>query len=79
MDRLSDTECDFFTCHCSPCYELETILGESNTYLSCSEDCTVRQYDLRSSVKCFRESCSEVNLIIAYHVYNVKLNLFIEF
>lgn len=63
MERIKETERNFFTCHCSPCYELETIPGECNIFLSCSEDGTVRQYDLRNSVKCSREHCNEVNYI----------------
>lgn len=61
LQRLEETEWNFFTCHCSPCYELETIPGEPNTFLSCSEDGTIRQYDLRSNIKCYKERCNEVS------------------
>lgn len=61
LERLDETEWNFFTCHRSPCYELETIPGEPNTFLSCSEDGTIRQYDLRSSVLCSKENCYEVS------------------
>jgi len=67
LENQKKTRCNFFTCHCSPCYELETIPGESNTYLSCSEDCTVRQYDLRNSVSCSKQDCYEVNKIIIFN------------
>lgn len=66
LDRLEETEWNFFTCHRSPCYELETIPGEPNTFLSCSEDGTIRQYDLRSSVMCSKENCDEVNKTIIF-------------
>lgn len=64
LERMKETEWNFFTCHSSQCYKLETIPGEDNIFLSCSEDGTVRQYDLRTGVKCSKEHCSDVNQMI---------------
>lgn len=69
LHRLKETEWNFFTCHSSPCYELETIPGEPNTFLSCSEDGTVRQFDLRSSINCSKEQCNEVSTFNKYIVF----------
>ncbi|XP_022173232.1 DDB1- and CUL4-associated factor 6-like isoform X2 [Myzus persicae] len=63
LERMKETEWNFFTCHSSQCYKLETIPGEDNIFLSCSEDGTVRQYDLRTGVKCSKEHCSDHEFI----------------
>ncbi|VVC30503.1 Hypothetical protein CINCED_3A016689 [Cinara cedri] len=63
LKRLERTEFNFFNCHDGPCYELEVIPGEPNTFLSCSEDCTVRQFDLRSIDKCTKKNCIE-NILV---------------
>lgn len=64
LERPEETEWNFFTCHCSQCYKLETIPDEPNIFLSCSEDGTVRQYDLRTGVKCTKQRCNNVNQMI---------------
>lgn len=64
LERPEETEWNFFTCHCSQCYKLETIPNEPNIFLSCSEDGTVRQYDLRTGVKCTKQRCNDVNQMI---------------
>jgi nuclear receptor interaction protein len=63
LERLEETEWNFFTCHCSQCYKLETIPDEPNIFLSCSEDGTVRQYDLRTGVKCTKQRCDDHEFI----------------
>ncbi|XP_060852695.1 DDB1- and CUL4-associated factor 6-like [Rhopalosiphum padi] len=63
LERPEETEWNFFTCHCSQCYKLETIPNEPNIFLSCSEDGTVREYDLRTSVKCSKQRCDDHELI----------------
>lgn len=64
LEKLKETEQNFFYCHSAPCYKLETIHDEPNIILSCSEDGTVRQYDLRTNVKCTKRSCDDVNQMI---------------
>lgn len=61
LERQEETEWNFFTCHETPCYELETIPGDPNTFLSCSEDGTVRLYDLRTNNLCSRYKCRDVS------------------
>ncbi|CAI6349631.1 unnamed protein product [Macrosiphum euphorbiae] len=63
LERPEETEWNFFTCHCSQCYKLETIPDDPNIFLSCSEDGTVRQYDLRTGVKCTKQSCNNHEFI----------------
>lgn len=66
LERQKETELNFFTCHEQPCYELETIPGDPNIFLSCSEDATIRLYDLRTRVLCTRDKCGDVNEIIIF-------------
>lgn len=63
LERPEETEWNFFTCHCSQCYKLETIPDEPNVFLSCSEDGTVRQYDIRTGVRCTRQRCDNHEFI----------------
>ena len=37
-----------FTCHSTTTYELLTVAGDPNSFLSCGEDGTVRWFDLRT-------------------------------
>lgn len=76
MERLNETEQNFFYCHSAPCFKLETIHDEPNIILSCSEDGTVRQYDLRTSVKCTKQPCYDVNqmiLILLLYIYYIYI------
>ena len=41
-------------------YEMLSIPGDPNTFLSCGEDGTVRWYDLRMKTSCFKDNCKEV-------------------
>lgn len=74
LERQIETEWDFFTCHESTCYELETIPGDPNTFLSCSEDSTVRLYDLRTSSFCSKIQCRDVNEIIIFIFVHTNTN-----
>ena len=42
-------------------YEMLSIPGDPNTFLSCGEDGTVRWYDLRMKTSCSKDNCKEVD------------------
>ena len=48
LERLAETMRCTFTCHPSHTYELLTVAGDPNSFLSCGEDGTVRWFDLRT-------------------------------
>ncbi|CAF1290185.1 unnamed protein product [Adineta steineri] len=53
-----------FTCHGSAtAYEVRTIPHTPNLFLSCSDDCTVRLYDLRTKNQCLKDQCKDDVLI----------------
>lgn len=78
MERPEETEGNFFHCHQCTCYELETVSDEPYTFFSCSEDATVRQYDLRYSTKCSKRHCYEVSRLICifYCIYIIDFIYF---
>ena len=41
-------------------FQVITTPGDPNTFLSCGEDGTVRQFDLRTKTKCLCRECKEV-------------------
>ncbi|CAF1334471.1 unnamed protein product [Adineta ricciae] len=53
-----------FTCHgSSTAYEVRTIPHTPNLFLSCSDDCTIRLYDLRTKSHCLKDLCNDDILI----------------
>ncbi|CAF0917075.1 unnamed protein product [Didymodactylos carnosus] len=53
-----------FNCHGSTtCYEIRVIPQTPNLFFSCSEDCTVRLFDLRTKSKCLKPNCHDDILI----------------
>ncbi|KAI1289357.1 DDB1- and CUL4-associated factor 6 [Halotydeus destructor] len=66
---FSDTEkpetsvCNIFNCHYGTAYEVATVPNDSNTFLSCGEDGTVRWFDLRTKQRCSESDCKEDILI----------------
>lgn len=53
-----------FLCHGSAtAYEVRVIPQTPNLFLSCSDDCTVRLYDLRTKSNCIKEHCKDDILI----------------
>ena len=53
-------------CHNGTTYELLTVNGDPNTFLSCGEDGTVRWFDLRIRDKCNKGECKEVWGILSH-------------
>eukprot|EP00118_Oscarella_pearsei_P011446 m.77284 g.77284 ORF g.77284 m.77284 type:complete len:57 (+) comp36016_c0_seq1:435-605(+) len=49
-----------FQCHSGPAYQVLTTPNDANEFLSCSEDGTVRKYDLRVKNRCVCHECDEV-------------------
>ncbi|CAF0886494.1 unnamed protein product [Didymodactylos carnosus] len=53
-----------FNCHGSTtCYEIRVIPQTPNLFFSCSEDCTVRLFDLRTKSNCLKSLCYDDILI----------------
>lgn len=59
--------CDFIegkeknnSSHNAVVFQVITTPGDPNTFLSCGEDGTVRQFDLRTKTKCLCRDCKEV-------------------
>jgi WD40 repeat protein len=50
-----------FKCHYGTTYNVQTVPGDCNTFLSCGEDGTIRFFDLRRRSSCLQSSCCEVN------------------
>lgn len=63
LDRESTYGQFQFDCHAGTTYEVITTPGDPNTFLSCGEDGTVRQFDLRTKTKCLCRDCKEDILI----------------
>ena len=61
LERVAETQECVFSCHTSPAYEILTVPGDRNTFLSCGEDCTVRWFDLRTKEKCRKPHCADVS------------------
>ncbi|XP_011340948.1 DDB1- and CUL4-associated factor 6 [Ooceraea biroi] len=61
--RRTETFHNQFNCHTGTTYEIATIPGEPQSFLSCGEDGTVRWFDLRVKDKCSTARCREDVLI----------------
>ncbi|CAF1013771.1 unnamed protein product [Rotaria sordida] len=49
-----------FTCHgAATAYEVRVIPHTPNLFFSCSDDCTVRLYDLRTKSNCLKAHCND--------------------
>ncbi|CAF1250023.1 unnamed protein product [Rotaria magnacalcarata] len=49
-----------FTCHgAATAYEVRVIPQTPNLFFSCSDDCTVRLYDLRTKSNCLKAHCND--------------------
>lgn len=58
---------NYFNCHNNgTSYEVLTIPTESNCFMSCGEDGTVRLYDLRQSTRCHKTCCKD-NILVFSH------------
>ena len=65
LERTTETQNCLFNCHSTTTYELLTVPGDPNTFLSCGEDGTVRWFDLRIKDRCSRSNCKADILIKA--------------
>lgn len=61
--RASNEQANYFNCHTGTAYEVVPIPCESNSFMSCGEDGTVRFFDLRILSKCNRQYCRE-NILV---------------
>jgi DDB1- and CUL4-associated factor 6 len=61
--RAPNEEASHFSCHTGTAYEVISIPCESNSFMSCGEDGTVRFFDLRIVSKCNRQYCRE-NILV---------------
>jgi WD40 repeat protein len=52
-----------FKCHYGTTYNVQTVPGDCNTFLSCGEDGTIRFFDLRRRSSCLQSSCCEVKFL----------------
>jgi len=50
--------------HHAVVFQVITTPGDPNTFLSCGEDGTVRQFDLRTKTKCLCRDCKEVQYVL---------------
>jgi len=73
--REEETSACTFNCHAGTVYEMLSIPGDPNTFLSCGEDGTVRWYDLRMKTSCFKDNCKE-DILIGCHkaVTSISVN-----
>jgi len=73
--REEETAACTFNCHAGTVYEMLSIPGDPNTFLSCGEDGTVRWYDLRMKTSCFKDNCKE-DILIGCHkaVTSISVN-----
>jgi len=73
--REEETAACTFNCHAGTVYEMLSIPGDPNTFLSCGEDGTVRWYDLRMKTSCFKDNCKE-DVLIGCHkaVTSISVN-----
>lgn len=63
LEKAAETHRCSFTCHSGTAYELLTVSGDPNSFLSCGEDGTVRWFDLRTKDHCGKPDCKEDILI----------------
>lgn len=63
--RAPNEQANFFNCHSGTAYEVVSVPCESNSFMSCGEDGTVRFFDLRLVSKCNRQYCRENILVYA--------------
>lgn len=63
--RSSNDQANFFNCHNGTAYEVIPIPSDTNSFMSCGEDGTVRFFDLRSVSKCNRQYCRDNVLVYA--------------
>lgn len=61
--RASNEQANYFNCHTGTAYEVVPVPTESNSFMSCGEDGTVRFFDLRLVSKCNRQYCRENVLV----------------
>ncbi|XP_065351883.1 DDB1- and CUL4-associated factor 6-like [Cloeon dipterum] len=59
MTRKDMGQRSIFKCHYGTTYNVQTVPGDCNTFLSCGEDGTVRFFDLRQRSNCLQSSCNE--------------------
>ncbi|XP_030637609.1 DDB1- and CUL4-associated factor 6-like [Chanos chanos] len=52
-----------YTCHNGTAYEIQTVLNDPHSFLSCGEDGTVRWFDVRLKNGCRKSSCKDDILI----------------
>ncbi|XP_066159238.1 DDB1- and CUL4-associated factor 6-like isoform X2 [Euwallacea fornicatus] len=65
LNRQQETYQNQFHCHGgTTTYEVLTVPDNSNTFMSCGEDGTVRWFDLREKSSCSLEKCKE-NILIS--------------
>jgi len=63
IDQIN-SHMNFFECHnLGTTYEVQTVPTESETFMSCGEDGTVRLYDLREATSCHESECTHNVLI----------------
>lgn len=61
--REEETATCQYNCHAGTVYDVLTIPGDPNTFLSCGEDGAVRWFDLRTKSSCQKDLCKEDILI----------------
>ncbi|XP_048577899.1 DDB1- and CUL4-associated factor 6 isoform X2 [Nematostella vectensis] len=75
LDRPEMIGTCFYNCHTGTTYEVITTPGDSNTFLSCGEDGTVRMFDIRTKQKCAKRDCREDVLIdCAKAITSISIN-----
>ena len=57
--REEETATCQYNCHAGTVYDVLTIPGDPNTFLSCGEDGAVRWFDLRTKSSCQKDLCKE--------------------
>lgn len=63
-DQINEANLNYFNCHGSTTsYEVLSIPNESDVFMSCGEDATIRLYDLRKESKCHKTKCKDKILI----------------
>jgi len=62
--QLEETRRNIFNCHVGTTYEVTTIPHNPHLFMSCGEDSTVRQYDLRIKKMCTKARCLEDVVIV---------------
>uniref|UniRef100_A0A6A7G5M4 DDB1-and CUL4-associated factor 6-like n=1 Tax=Hirondellea gigas TaxID=1518452 RepID=A0A6A7G5M4_9CRUS len=59
LEKVQETRECKFRCHTSSVYDVLTLPCDSNSFLSCSEDGTVRSFDIREATSCFKDKCMQ--------------------